>query len=62
MPILGFSNSAADDDIMSLIWTNGDTVFLLSRKDCGKRRYAHYEQFLLFLQYFQKLSIVDAFK
>ena len=26
MPILGFSNSAANKDMMSKIWTNGDTV------------------------------------
>ena len=26
MPILGFSNSAANKDMMSKIWANGDTV------------------------------------
>ena len=26
MPILGFSNSAANKDMMSKIWTNGDTI------------------------------------
>ena len=26
MPILGFSNSAAYKDMMSEIWTNGDTI------------------------------------
>ena len=26
MPILGSSNSAANKDMMSKIWTNGDTV------------------------------------
>ena len=27
MPILGSSNSAANKDVMSKIWTNGDTIF-----------------------------------
>ena len=26
MPILGFSNSVANKDMMSKIWTNGDTI------------------------------------
>ena len=26
MPILGFSNSAANNDMISKIWTNGDTI------------------------------------
>ena len=26
VPILGFSNSAANKEMMSKIWTNGDTV------------------------------------
>ena len=26
MPILGSSNSAANENMMSLIWTNGDTI------------------------------------
>ena len=38
MPILGSSNSAASKDMMLKIWTNGDTIILLSRKHCGKRR------------------------
>ena len=25
-------------DMMSKIWTNGDTIISLSRKQCGKRR------------------------
>ena len=27
MPNLGSSNSAADKDMMSKMWTNGDTIF-----------------------------------
>ena len=38
MPILGFSNLAANKDMTSKIWTNGDTIIWLSRKHCGKRR------------------------
>ena len=38
LPILGSSNSAANEDMMSNIWTNEDTIFWLSRKHCGKRR------------------------
>ena len=37
-PILGSSNSASNKDMMSEIWTNGDTIIRLSRKHCGKRR------------------------
>ena len=29
IPILGSSNSAANKDMMSKIWTNGDTTYLL---------------------------------
>ena len=38
MPILGSSNSAANKDKKSKIWTNGDTIISLTRKHCGKRR------------------------
>ena len=38
MQILGSSNSVANKDIMSKIWTNGDTLISLSRKHCVKRR------------------------
>ena len=38
MPGLSSSNSAANEDMMSKLWTNGDTFILLSRKHCGKRR------------------------
>ena len=37
MPILGSSNSAANKDIMSKIWTVGDAIIGLSRKLCGKK-------------------------
>ena len=32
MPILGYSNSTANKDMMSKIWTDGDTVISLSWK------------------------------
>ena len=38
MPILGFSSSTANKDMMAKIWTNWDTIICLSRKHCGKRR------------------------
>ena len=38
MPILGFSDSAANKDMMLKTWRNGDTIIWLSRKHCGKRR------------------------
>ena len=38
MPILGSSNSTANKDMMSNVWTNGDTIIWLSGKPCGKRR------------------------
>ena len=38
MAILGSTNSAANRDMMSKIWINGDTNILLGRKHCGKRR------------------------
>ena len=42
MQISDSSNSAANKDMMSKIWTNGDTNILLSRKHCGKRRNCSY--------------------
>ena len=64
MPILGSSNSAAKKkDMLSKIWTNEDTITQLSsKKNVGKEETAHYEQFLLFPQCFQKLSVVDVSK
>ena len=38
VPILGFSNSAANIDMIARIWTNEDTIICSSRKYCGKRR------------------------
>ena len=36
MPILGFLNSPGNKDMMSKIWTDGDTIIWLSSKHCGK--------------------------
>ena len=38
MPIIGSSNSAANEDMMAKIWTKRDTYICLYRKHCGKRR------------------------
>ena len=60
---MGSSNSAANKDMISKIWTNGDTIIWLNKKNIvGKGEIARYEQFLLFPQCFQKLSVVDASK
>ena len=36
-PFLGSSNSAANKDMISKIWTNGDRIIWLSREKCEKR-------------------------
>ena len=38
MPILGSSNSMANKDMTSRMWTNGNSFIYLSRKYFGKRR------------------------
>ena len=60
MSILGSSNSAANKDMMSKILTYGDTIFVENK--VGKEEIARSEQFLLFPQHFQKLSVVNEFK
>ena len=63
MPISGSSNSAANENMMSKMWTNGDTIISLCKKNIvGKGEIARYKQFLLFPRCFQKLSVVDASK
>ena len=62
MPILGSSNSAANKHMMSKIWTNEVKLSDQVENIVGKVEIAHYEQFLLFPQCFQKLSVVDASK
>ena len=54
MPILGSSNSAANKDMMSNIWTNGVQLSDCVENIVGKGEIAHYEQFLLFPQLFSK--------
>ena len=60
MPILGSSNSAANKNVMSKIWTNGAQLSDRVENIVGKGQIARYEQFLLFPQCFQKLSVLDA--
>ena len=62
MPILGSTNSAANENMMSKILTNGIQLSDLVENIVGKEEIVHYEQFLLFLQCFQKLYAVDASK
>ena len=47
---------------MSKIWTNEVKLSDQVENIVGKVEIAHYEQFLLFPQCFQKLSVVDASK
>ena len=62
MPILGSPNLAANEDIMSKICTKGIQLSDRVENIVGKGEIARYEQFLLFPQCFQKLSVVDASK
>ena len=62
MPIMGFSNSAANENMMSKIWTNGVQLSDSIENIVGKEEIARHEQFLLFPQFFQKLSVVYASK
>ena len=48
--------------MMLKIWTVGVQLFDRVENIVGKREIAHYEQFLLFPQCFQKLSVVDELK
>ena len=62
MSILGSSNSAANKDMMSKILTMGIQLSDRVENFVGKGEIARYEQFPLFPQCFQKLSVVDASK
>ena len=62
MSILGSCNSAPNKDIITKILTNGDTFSDWVENIVGKEEIACYEQFLLFPQCFQKLSVVDVLK
>ena len=62
MPILSSSNSAANKNMVSKIWTNRVQLSDWVENIVGKEEIACYKQFLLFPQCFQKLSVVDALK
>ena len=62
MPILGSSNSAANKYMMSKNGQMGIPFSDLVENIVRKGEIAHYEEFLLFPQCFQKLSVVDASK
>ena len=62
MPILGFSNSAANIDMMLKIRQMEIKLSESVENIVGKGEIAPYEQFLLFPQCFQKLSVVDESK
>ena len=58
-PILDSSNSAANKNMMSKMWTYGLQLSGRVKNIVGKGENACYEQFLRFSQCFQKLSVVD---
>ena len=62
MPNFGSSNSEANKNMMSKIWTNGVQLSDLVENIVGKGEIVCYNRFLLFPQCFQKLSVVDASK
>ena len=63
MPKSGSSISAANKDVMSKkYWQMGTQFSDWVENIVGKEEIAHYEQFLLFPQYFQNLSVFDALK
>ena len=62
MPILGSSNSAKNKDMMSKYLQMGIQFSDWVENIVGKEDIARYEQYLLFPQCFQKLSVVDALK
>ena len=60
VPLLGSSNSAENKDMIS---KNIEIQLSYKVKNIvRKEEIAHYEQFILFPQCFQKLSVVDASK
>ena len=62
MPILGSSNSTANKNMMSKIWTIGIQLSDREENIVRKGEIACYKQFLLFPQCFQKLPVVDVSK
>ena len=62
MSVLGSSNSAANKDMMSKIWTNVMQLSDRVENIVGKGEISRYEQFLLFPRCFLKLSVIDASK
>ena len=64
MPILGFSNSSANKDM--ILWQKygqmGIQLTSWVENIVGKGEIARYEQFLLFPQCFPKQSVVDMLK
>ena len=62
MTILGASNSVANKNMMSKIWTSGMQLSDCVEDIVGKGEIRCYEQFLLFPQCFQKLYVVNVTK
>ena len=62
MPSLGSSNAAAHKDMMPNIQTNWVQLSDWIENILGKEEIARYERFLLFPQFFKRLSVVDVSK
>ena len=62
MPILGSPNSTANKDTMSRYGQMGMQLSYLVENIVEKEEIARYEQFILFPQCLQKLSVVDTSK
>ena len=62
IPNFGFSNSGANKNMMSKIWTTGVQLSDPIENIVGKGDIDCYKQFLLFPQCFQNLFVVDASK
>ena len=60
MAIFGFTSSAGNRDMMSKKWINGELLSDWVENIVGKGELARYEQFILFPQCLQKLSVVDS--
>ena len=58
MPILGSSNSAANKNVVSKEWTNGDTVISRVENIVGKGEIARYEQFFFSVNVFKSCLLL----
>ena len=60
--IFGSYTSAANENMTSKIWANGETIFRVSSKHCGKRRNCSSRAISSFPTMFSKAVHFDALK